>query len=262
MALSIFHQVAAEVKAGGGSWLVTVISTEGSTPGKIGMKMLVQPNGKIDGTIGGGAIEKRVITKIMQEKPAQAVKWNFDLGNNAAAEKTGMVCGGAQEVLVDPLFCGNDLYIIGAGHCGKALTEFAAKCDFRVTVFDHRPEFTLPEQHPHAAQVICVPYEEIEQHINFSPQTYIVVMTHGHIHDEQVMRKLLGKEYKYFGVIGSKTKAKAALNRLLKAGFARETLDQVFLPIGLKIGSQTPHEIAISILAQLIAVKTNSLPTS
>lgn len=241
-------------------WLITVIGTEGSTPGKIGTKILVNANGDITGTIGGGGIEKRVIDKIMQEKPRNVVKWNFDLGGGfIEAEKLGMLCGGRQEVLVEPLFCAHELYIIGGGHCGRALSEFAAKCDFNVTVIDDRKDCATNELHPYANKVICAPYDNIDPHIDFSSSPFIVIMTHGHTHDELVMRKVLGKPYKYLGVIGSKNKSATLFDRLLKDGYAREELQRVFMPIGLNIGSQTPYEIAVSILAQILSVRAEVL---
>lgn len=239
------------------TWLVTVIATEGSTPGKIGAKMLVALDGKIVGTIGGGGIEKCVIQKILQDKPKQALRWNFDLGGDfVAAEKLAMLCGGRQEVLVDPLFSMHNLYIIGGGHCGRALSSLAAKCDFNVVVLDNRKDCVNSNLHPCATQLICVDYNKIEQHLDFSCKPFIVIMTQEHKHDELVMRQILGKPYKYLGVIGSKKKSMTIFRRLLADGYSQQELKRVFMPIGFNIGSQAPHEIAVSILAQLLAVRS------
>lgn len=257
----IFPKVAKEIETRSISWLVTVVGVEGSTPGKVGMKMIVNDRGEIDGTIGGGAIELRVIRKIMDEKPTNAVRWSFDLGGNFSGEKTGMICGGQQEILIDPLFVGHELYIVGAGHCGRALSELATKCNFAVTVIDDRPEFVTTEYHPFASRLICSLYSEIDQHIEFSPEVFIVIMTHAHKNDELVMRKVLGKSYKYLGVIGSATKVRTVKTRLLKDGFDQAELSRVYSPIGFDIGSQTPYEIAVSITAQLIAKRNNKKTT-
>lgn len=238
-------------------WLVTVVGVGGSTPGKIGMKMLVSSSGELDGTIGGGAIELLVTKKILKEKPTTTVRWSFDLGAGSHNEKTGMLCGGEQEVLVDPLFSGHELYIIGAGHCGQALSLLAAKCDFLVHVIDDRKEFVTSELHPSANKLICTQYNNIEEHIKFSPEIYIVVMTHGHKHDELVMRKLIRKPHKYLGIIGSKNKVSSVFTKMLTDGFDKEELRKLYTPIGLNLGSQTPNEIAVSIMAQLLAVKNN-----
>ncbi|MCL5260693.1 MAG: XdhC family protein [Gammaproteobacteria bacterium] len=252
----IYQKISELISNNTQSWLVTVVGASGSSPGKIGMKMLVINSGETIGTIGGGAIELRVTQKILTDKPTLPVRFSFDLGGNFASEKTGMLCGGEQEVFVDPLFVGHDLYIFGGGHCGQALSELAAKCNFRVTVFDDRPDVVTKTLHPFASKLICVPYADICQHINFSADnTFLVVMTYSHKHDEVVMRQLISQSYKYLGIIGSKNKVQTIFEHLVKDGFSEELLAKLYTPIGLNIGSQTPYEIAISVMAQLIAVK-------
>lgn len=257
MSKIIYKKIAQEIESGRNSWLVTVINVSGSAPGKVGFKMLVNSEGGITGTVGGGTVEMCVIKKIIVDRPAKVVRWAFDLGEGGVGEKTGMVCGGTEEVLVEPLFSNSELYIIGGGHCGKALSELAAKCDFDVTVIDERPEHLEQQNHPHACKLIHAPYGEISNHINFGTNTFIVVMTHSHSNDELAMRNILGKDYAYLGVIGSANKAKTFYVKLLQEGYNPQELSQVFLPIGFDIGSETPYEIATSILAQIIAVKNN-----
>lgn len=258
MSKLILQEINKVLENGKTAWLTTVIETEGSTPGKVGAKMLVNPDGSIVGTIGGGSVEMLVVQRILKERPAKMAKWDFDLGGGFDAAKTGMACGGRQEILIEPLFTAHDLYIVGGGHCGRALSELAAKCDFNVTVIDDRAECVTKESHPYASGLICTPYDSIDQHINFSDEIFIVVMTHRHKHDELVMRKVLGKPYKYLGVIGSKTKSAIVFKNLLRDNFVKDELLRVFMPIGFAIGSQTPHEIAVSIMAQLLAVKSDT----
>lgn len=265
----IYLKIAEQLTAKQPAWLATVIEVGGSAPGKVGFKMLVDSKGEIFGTIGGGSVEISVIKKILALKPAQTVCWCFDLGESVddaspkrddtiASLKTGMICGGRQDVLIEPLFSSNELYIIGAGHCAQALSELAAKCDFAVTVIDDRAEFVTENYHPYANRLICTPYNEITKHVRFAAESsYIVVMTHAHIHDEMVLRQLVNEKYRYLGVIGSKNKTRTLFEHLLKDGYAERTLQQVYAPIGLKIGSQTPHEIAVSIMAQLLAVRND-----
>lgn len=253
----IYTQIAQEVANNKTSWLATVVFVAGSTPGKVGMKMIIDAEGKIKGTIGGGAIEMRVIQKVLRERPTRPVHWEFDLGGDYPNEKTGMICGGKQALLIDPLFTGHELYIIGAGHCGQALAELAAKCDFAVTMLDDRAEVIAQAAKDTSLKAILVKYSDITKHINFTAETYIVAMTHGHKHDETVMRQIVGKHYKYFGIIGSKQKVTTIFRSMLADKFSKKDLKKLFSPIGLHIGSQTPYEIAVSILAQLIAVKNN-----
>ena len=234
-------------------WLATVISTIYSSPGKIGMKMLIKEN-SLHGSVGGGTIEYTIVERIRKEQPRQSVKWKYDLNGNTDAEKINMICGGFQEILVEPLFNHRILYIIGGGHCGQALSEFASKCNFNVTVIDDRPTCSNKTVNPFASKIICAPYDEVDKHIIFSDDIFIVVMTSGHEHDKLVIEKLIDKPNKYLGVIGSKNKAKITFELLKKKGFDQDKIQKIVSPIGYSIGSETPNEIAISILAQLIAI--------
>jgi xanthine dehydrogenase accessory factor len=237
-------------------WLATVISVEGSTPVEAGMKMLVYDDGSIAGTIGGGEIERKVIERIVQEKTTVVAAWKYDLGiHQEDSIPTGMVCGGYQEVLIEPLFSGTPLYIFGGGHCGVALSEAAAKAGFVVTVIDDRPEWANGQKHPFAARTIATPFSQIEQSVSFSPECYIVIMTHGHRYDEMVLRQCLIREYRFLGMLGSTKKVTGVLEKLKNDGITKECLEKIYSPVGLDIGSHTPDEIAISILAQMIAVK-------
>ncbi|MBN2689365.1 MAG: XdhC family protein [Gammaproteobacteria bacterium] len=252
-----YEKIAEIVKQNSPHWVVTVVHAEGSTPTRAGLKMLVNQVGEIDGTVGGGAVERAIIHKIVTNQPAEPALWSFDLDGNSNFEATGMVCGGIQQVFIEPLFNTNCLYIIGAGHCGRALSELASKCDFNITMIDDRAEFADANKLPFADSVICDDYANVAAHINFSQDAFIVVMTHGHKHDGSVLEKLIDHQYKYLGVIGSKKKAQNMLDILAKKGFSKDKLAKVCTPIGLPIGSQTPTEIAVSITAQLISIKNN-----
>jgi len=242
-------------------WIATVIATDGSTPVEPGMKMIVDRTGRRAGTVGGGEIERRVIDRIMRERPALLAHWRYDLGDGGAdAEKTGMVCGGWQEILIEPLFTGAPLYIVGGGHCGAALSSLASRCGFTVTVLDDREEWSTAQKHPGASRTVCTPIRDIAEHIEFSPETFIVIMTHGHKYDEQAIRACLGKECRYLGLLGSAKKVRELFDRLLADGIDRKLLSPVFAPVGIPIGSHTPEEIAVSIAAQLIAVKYGRNP--
>lgn len=251
----IYTKIVKEIENNKTSWLATVVYAEGSTPGKVGMKMIIDAQGEIQGTIGGGAIEMRVINKTLKERPTRPEHWEFDLGGDFPNEKTGMLCGGKQAILIDPLFTGHELYIVGGGHCGQALAEFATKCDFVVNILDDREAIITQAKHLTGVRATQVSYSQIAEHIHFNSEPYIVVMTHGHKHDEAIMRQIIGNSYKYLGIIGSANKVDTIFKRMLADGFSEDALKKLYTPIGLAIGSQTPHEIAISILAQLIAVK-------
>jgi xanthine dehydrogenase accessory factor len=234
------------------AYLTTVTSVVSSAPIKLGKQMIIFENGKIYGTIGGGALEKQVIDYVVLQKPLETIKLQFDLSKKGLIR---MVCGGSVEVLIERLHNPYLLYIIGAGHCGIELSHLANKTGFYVTVIDNRKEWANKEKHPSTDKIIATPYKNIEKHINFTDNTYIIVMTHNHQFDELILRKSLRKQHKYLGMIGSQNKVNDCFKRLTQQGFTRKQLSKVFAPIGFGIGSMTPTEIAISVMAQVIAVK-------
>jgi xanthine dehydrogenase accessory factor len=238
------------------SWLATVVTTTGSTPARLGMKMIVYADGTIRGTIGGGELEKLVIEKVKADRPACEAKWGFDLGSHTGAEfHTHMACGGVEEILVEPLHGGAPLVIFGGGHCGVALSWLGAWVDFDVTVYDNREEWASLEKHPRAGRVVCAPYDAIVSHMPLPGGAYAVIMTHGHQHDSLVLRQLLDQPLRYIGLIGSAKKVHGVFEGLRREGVKEERLAAVHAPVGFPIGSHTPEEIAVSIVAQMIGVR-------
>lgn len=154
----------------------------------------------------------------------------------------------------------NQLYIVGGGHCALALSELMSKLDFHISIFDDRPDLNTIEKNRFADETkIIEGYEKIGEWISSGPKTYVVVMTLGYKSDETVIRRLLDKDFKYFGVLGSKAKMKSLLKALEKEGYAKERLTHIRTPIGLDINSRTPEEIAVSIAAEIIAVKNAAM---
>ena len=150
----------------------------------------------------------------------------------------------------------NDLYIIGGGHCALALSELMSKMDFHIALFDDRPDLNTIEKNRFAHSITIVDdYDEIGSKIPDGPRSYVVVMTLGYASDERVIRSLIDKHFKYFGVLGSNAKMSVMLRKLSKEGLPAEKLDRIRTPIGIAIHSRTPEEIAISIAAEIIAVK-------
>jgi len=254
MKAEIFSELTALAAAHRPFWLVTVIATGDSAPAAAGMRMIVCDEG-ISGTVGGGEVEQRICEKIRRLRPSAVERWSFDLGRSGRGEATGMACGGSQEVLVEPFGPSSSLVIVGGGHCGIALAAAAARLDFAVTIIDDRPQWASREKHPDAATVICADYGRVLEHIAPSDSHYAVIMTHGHRHDETVLRQLLSRSWRYLGMIGSRQKVREMLARLQADGMATEKLRRVFAPVGFAIGSHAPAEIAVSILAQLLAVR-------
>lgn len=236
--------------------VATVIATEGSSPGKPGFKMLVYADGSIFGTVGGGEAEKMVIEAALSATADEVRTMRFELkGEPDNKNGTRMICGGAMEILLEAIGKTDQLYILGGGHCGRALSTMAAQCGFAVTVIDDRPEWASKEKHPDAVRIVCAPYAQALQHITFSDSTYIVIMTHGHENDELLLRACIGEKYKYLGLIASKRKVSLFFEKMEQDGIKRDILAGIYMPVGFDIGSDTPAEIAVSIVAQLIAVR-------
>jgi len=235
-------------------WVATVISVEGSTPGKPGMKMVVFPDGTTAGTIGGGQMEKDVISEIREKRYSVLTKRRYEMSGDFGP-KGGMACGGEQEVIIEPFGASCPLYIVGAGHCAMELSALANRCGFAVTVIDDRPDWANRERHPRASTVVCQDYSDLGRHIAFSEEAFIVIMTHQHLHDEEALRACVRRDWRYLGMIGSRRKVGLLFDKLASEGVDRALLDRVRSPIGLDIGSETPAEIAVSITAQLIEVR-------
>ncbi len=153
----------------------------------------------------------------------------------------------------------NELFIVGGGHCALALSELLSRMDFRISIFDDRPDLNTLEKNLFADEITIIEgYEQIGELIPSGENTYVVVMTLGYRSDETVIRSLFDKDFKYFGVLGSKAKMKTLLTALEKDGFSKERLTSIHTPIGIPINSRTPEEIAVSIAAEVIAVKNGN----
>lgn len=228
-----------------------VIETRGSTPRKVGSKMIVYEDGTTFGSIGGGTVEKEVAEKTVElialGKPARC---SFNLENDL-----GMHCGGFMEVYIEPINPSQKLYIFGAGHIGKALARFAAEFDFAVTVFDPREGIFSD---PLFSSCTCIGkdyFEAIEEAV-FDKNTFIVIVTPKHIYDEEILVKVARKPHAYVGMLGSAKKVEMARQRFLDENLlTADEMDAIDMPIGIKFKAQTPQEIAISILAKLIDVR-------
>jgi len=156
-----------------------------------------------------------------------------------------------------------NLYIIGGGHCALALSELMSKLDFRIAIFDDRPELNTIEKNDFADEIkIIDEYERIGEHIADNNDSYVVVMTLGYASDKVVIKWLCEREFKYFGVLGSKAKMATLMKELREEGIPEEQLARIRTPIGIPINSRTPEEIAVSIAAEIIAVKNGAEATS
>ena len=251
----VFNAVVEALDRGESAALVTIVGTTGSTPQRVGAKMLVFPDGRTVGTIGGGCYENDAFWKareaITHRRP-QLVRYEL---TDDFAQETGLICGGQMEVYIEPIEPSPVLYVIGAGHVGLHLAQLANEVGFKVRVVDDREKFANRERFPHADEVIT---EDIPAWITRTalPQhAYVVIVTRGHNNDLDALRALAPRQLRYLGLIGSKAKIARIYEALTDEGMPAELLTRVHAPIGLDIGAVAPQEIAVSILAELIAVK-------
>ena len=242
--------------AGEDAALATVISASGSTPREEGAKMLVKADGSIMGTVGGGAVEKEVIKEALDViRKGKAKKMEYKL---AAGGELGMICGGDTEVFIEPITAAPALFIFGGGHIAVPLAKMAAITGFKITVIDERSDFASKARFPDAQEVLVMDIAPAYAHINVDKGSYIVIVTHGHKGDEAALEGALKTPAKYIGMIGSKSKNKAVFEHLLAKGFTQADLNRAHAPIGIHIKAQTPEEIAVSILAEMIGVKRSA----
>ena len=243
------------LKRGEAAALVTVVRANGSTPQRVGAKMLVFADGRTVGTIGGGCYENDAFWKAREAiQTGRPVLLHYEL-NDDFAQENGLICGGQMDVHVDPLIPAPDLYIIGGGHVGWHLARAAAEAEFRLHIIDDREKFASRERFPQADEVIVAPIGEWLHAASLPSSAYVVIVTRGHQDDLDSLRALAARDLRYLGLIGSRAKVTRIYDALLAEGLPAECLRRVHAPIGLNIGAVTPAEIAISILAQLIAVR-------
>ena len=239
--------------------LVTIVAAHGSTPQRVGAKLLVYPDGRTLGTIGGGCYEHDAIGKAREAlRTRRAVLARYELSDDFA-EETGLICGGQMEVFIEPLEAPPQLVILGAGHVGYELGRLAPGLGFQVVVVDDRQKFANAERFPGAAAVVVDDIPGWVARAALPASAFVVVLTRGHRQDYDAMRALAGRELRYVGLIGSRSKVARLFERLVAEGVSGEWLQTVRAPVGLDIGAVSPEEIAVSILAEIVAVRRNRI---
>jgi xanthine dehydrogenase accessory factor len=255
--MDIYEEIVALRKAGRRAALATIINARGSIPSFRSAKMLVRDDGTALGTIGGGCVEAevwQVAREVMEEEKPRSM--TFDL-NNDPKYNTGLVCGGTLEVFIEPVIPPAELIIFGGGHIALTLCKLACVAGFEVTVTDDRESFANQERFPEASQVIAADFEATTAALLPSASSFLVIVTRGHRDDMRVLRWAVNTPARYVGMIGSRRKVLTIYDELTKQGMERELFERVHAPIGLDIGAVTPEEIAVAIVAEMIAVRRN-----
>lgn len=250
--LELYEELLRLTRRGEPFALATVVAHGGSSPRKSGAKMLVRGDGSSLGTVGGGRIEQETLQAARNALVSgEARTLEFIL-----TEEHGYACGGSMSVFVEPQGRRPLLVMFGAGHVGRAVTALAHGCGFRVVVVDDRPDCAVPALLPGADEVVCTPVAEAFACVRLERESFAVIATPGHVHDFEAVRGCLASEAGFIGLLGSRRKRETLLQTLEKEGFDAAQRARVVTPVGLSIGAQTPQEIAVSIVGQLIAIRS------
>jgi xanthine dehydrogenase accessory factor len=253
--MEIYEEIVKLQRAGHRGAVATIVNVRGSIPSFKSAKMLVRDDGSIAGTIGGGCVEAEVWQAarevIASEKPRTLT---FDLNQDPKYD-TGLVCGGTLEIFIEPVLPPALLYIFGAGHVALALYEAARRAGFDVIVADDRDTYANRERFPDAREVLAEDFDRAVEALSPGESSFVVIVTRGHRDDMRVLRRAVQTKARYIGMVGSMRKAITIYRALQAEGMKPELFDRVYSPVGLDIGAVTPEEIAVSIMAEIIAVR-------
>ena len=252
----IFREVVRLRESGEGAALATVIQVQGSAPARIPMKILVRADGSTLGSVGGGCLEEEVKRQarevIEEERPTRVA---MDLSEQDAAD-SALICGGRVEVFLEPITA-PPLLIFGGGHVSRAVAILAARVGFRIVVTDDRPAYASPERFPMAAETHVEFPEDAARKLCCDESSYVLVMTRSHADDRRILGALFrrGLRPRYLGMIGSGTKVRLTWEQLEKDGVDPAWLRRIRAPVGLRIGARTADEIAVSVVAEMLALR-------
>jgi xanthine dehydrogenase accessory factor len=258
--MDIFAEIARLRREGRKAALATIIQVQGSIPSYESSKILVRDDGSILGTVGGGCVEAEVWSaaqEVMREEKPRRLHFNL----NARPEyDNGLICGGSLDIFVEPILATPTVYLFGGGHVSLYVAKVAGVAGFDVVVSDDREAFASQDRFPDAVDRHAGPWEEIFPKIRVNDYSYLVIVTRGHKGDLDCLRWAVQTPARYIGMIGSKRKFIEIAKVLGSEGVPPEKLERVHSPVGLSIGALTPEEIAVSIVAEMIAVRRSALP--
>jgi len=253
--MDLYDEIVRLRKLGQKCAVATIVQVNGSIPSFESAKILVREDGSFMGTVGGGCVEAEVWNAarevIETEKPRHL---SFSLGQDAAYDE-GLICGGQLNIFVEPVIPQPRAFIFGGGHVSKGISKIATLAGFSTSIIDNREAFANAERFPEAEATYAEEYEDVFGKLPVNSSSYIIIVTRGHRDDMRVLRWAVNTPAKYIAMIGSKRKTISVVHELEKEGFPREAFEKVFAPMGLEIGAELPEEIAISVVAEMIAVR-------
>lgn len=251
---SIYQALSEIEKNNGSAALCTVTKSEGSTPRHVGSKMLVYPDGKFIGTVGGGELENRVIKAALQTiNDGMAQNLSYTMADPSRGDPG--VCGGQVEVFVEPILPASTIVVIGAGHVGKAVVHLAKWLGFLVAVNDDRAEFCNAEATPGADVYYPVEMGKLAEQMDINTRTFLIITSRGSSVDAKGLPPLLASKAAYIGVIGSKRRWSTTVKALKENGMTDDLIAKVHSPMGLELNAETPEEIAVSIMAEVLMIR-------
>ncbi len=256
--MDIFEEIARLRKEGRKAALATIISVQGSVPSYETSKLLIRDDGSILGTVGGGCVEADVWSAaqdvMREEKPRRL---HFNLNENPEADQ-GLVCGGSLDIFIEPILATPTLYLFGGGHVSLSISKVATLAGFETMIIDDRPAFANKQRFPEAVETYAGPWEETFATLRLNEFSYVVIATWGHKADLACLRWSLTTRARFIGMVGSKRKLIEFAKVLEAEGVSLDQFERVHSPVGLDIGALTPQEIAVSIVAEMIAVRRNA----
>jgi xanthine dehydrogenase accessory factor len=256
--MDLYDEIVRLRKLGQKCAIATIVQVNGSIPSFESAKILVREDGSFLGTVGGGCVEAEVWNAarevIETEKPRHL---SFSLGQDAAYDE-GLICGGQLNIFVEPVIPQPRAFIFGGGHVSKGISKIATLAGFSTSIIDNREAFANKERFPEAEATYAQEYEDVFQQLPVNSSSYIIIVTRGHRDDMRVLKLAIATQARYIAMIGSKRKVLNVIRELEKEGVARETLERIHAPMGLDIGAISPEEIAISVAAEMIAVRRNA----
>ncbi|MFV0440222.1 MAG: XdhC family protein [Lachnospirales bacterium] len=229
--------------------LVSITGVKGSSPSRVGQNMIVDENGNIFGTCGGGSIEHTLI-----QKSVECIATGKCLEFESSLQDVGMTCGGEVSAFIQVDEVRSHLVIVGSGHIGEMLYKSASLLNFNITIVDDRETYTKDKRFENA-RVVCCGFDEITQHVRIKDDTYVAIVTRGHETDTKAIKSVLPNKPKYVGLLGSRKKSIEVIANLKEYGFKDNDLINLYAPVGLKIATSDVGEIAFAIMAEILMIK-------
>jgi xanthine dehydrogenase accessory factor len=258
MKMDIYAEIVRLRRAGRKCVLATIVDARGSVPSFTSSKLLVRDDGSTAGTVGGGCVEGQVLAAAREVMRSGKPKHlSFEL-NQDAAQENGLICGGQVEIYVEPVLPEPVAFLFGAGHVSKSLSAIASIAGFSTVIVDDRESFANRARFPEADEIHAGDYETVFPKLSINDSSFVLIVTRGHKDDLRVLRLAAATSARYVAMIGSRKKVLETVRLLAAEGLPESALERIHAPMGLDIGAITPEEIAVAVVAEMIAVRRNA----